>query len=100
MGIKIIQWNCHSLTNKLLWLSCPPFSMADVLVFQESFLSLDKSVSIPGITFYRSDRLGRLGGRLAIAVNNTWSSASINLSGFSFTNEFMGVCCFGQPFSC
>lgn len=38
--------------------------------------------------------MGRSGGGLAIAVNNTWSSASINLSGFSSINEFMGVRCF------
>lgn len=71
-------YNC-SLMNKLPWLSCPLFSTADILFFKESFLSPNKSVSNPGKTIFWSDRLGRPSHGLAIAVNNTWSSDSINL---------------------
>lgn len=97
-SIKIIQWNCRSLINTLPWLRHPPFSTADVLVFQESFLSPDKSAAIPGKIVYRSNRLGHPSDRLVIVLNNSWSSARISFPGSTFTNEIMDVHCFQAPF--
>ena len=72
--LKIIQWNCRSVSGKIDWMKTCPFSNADILVFQETFLKDYKSFHIPNKIVYRSDRNDRPGGGLLIAVKNSIAS--------------------------
>lgn len=47
--------------------------------------------SVPEKTLHRSDRLGRTGCGLTIAVNASWSSARLNFGSYSTNNEKMGI---------
>lgn len=73
MDLQIEQRNCRSIINKQVWLTLALFSSANVLVFQETFLSPDKMLQMPGWIVYSQDRLGRSGGGLVIAVSFSWS---------------------------
>ena len=88
---NIIQWNCRSIRNKMIWMNNAPFSKVDCLVFQETFLKDDLPCFFPGKIVYRADRFSRQGGGLLIAVNTTFSSFLISGLECAADNEIMGV---------
>ena len=92
MSFSVIQWNCHSISNKLEHLRCPPFSSSHVLILQETFLSpLFKHAQFFQKIVYRLDRAERPGGGLLIAVHSSIASYPLNLSSSVHGNEIMGV---------
>lgn len=88
---SLLQWNCRSLCNKMVWMNSGPFSKVDCLVLQETFLKQDNICSFPGKVVYRADRPSRPGGGLLIAVNNAFSSSLISGIDCHEDNEIMGV---------
>ncbi|GFX88029.1 probable RNA-directed DNA polymerase from transposon X-element [Trichonephila clavipes] len=74
--MNIIQWNRRGLKNKFIWLNIPPFSEADVWVFQETFLSIHDNLNLPNKIIFRKDREDRSGG-LLIAVPSNISAQQI-----------------------
>ncbi|GFX42541.1 RNA-directed DNA polymerase from mobile element jockey [Trichonephila clavipes] len=75
--MNIIQWNCRGLKNKFIWLNIPPFSEADIWVFQETFLSIHDNINLPNKIIFRKDREDRSGGGLLIAVPSNISAQQI-----------------------
>ncbi|GFU51499.1 reverse transcriptase domain-containing protein [Trichonephila clavipes] len=75
--MNIIQWNCRGLKNKFIWLNIPPFSEADIWVFQETFLSIHDNINLPNKIIFRKDREDRSGGGLLIAVASNISAQQI-----------------------
>ncbi|GFU08517.1 hypothetical protein TNCV_2495831 [Trichonephila clavipes] len=75
--MNIIQWNCRGLKNKFIWLNIPPFSEADIWVFQETFLSIHDNINLPNKIIFRKYREDRSGGGLLIAVSSNISAQQI-----------------------
>ncbi|GFV58543.1 RNA-directed DNA polymerase from mobile element jockey, partial [Trichonephila clavipes] len=75
--MNIIQWNCRGLKNKFIWLNIPPFSEADIWIFQETFLSIHDNINLPNKIIFRKDREDRSGGGLLIAVPSNISAQQI-----------------------
>ena len=72
--LKIIQRNCRGISGKIDWIKSGPFSDADILVFQETFLKDYKSFHVPKKIVYRANRNDRPGGGFLIAVRNSLAS--------------------------
>lgn len=96
-GYRNITMERRSILNKLPWLHRTPFSTADILVLQETFLTHDKTLTIPDKVIYRLGRLGRPGGGLFIEVNATWPSLQLNFDSLNLTNELLGIRVFRSP---
>ncbi len=80
-NLCVLQWNSHSILNKLHWFKNPTFTKPQVLVFQESFLKPGLSFNLPNKIIYRKDRKNLRGGGLIIAIDSKISSRE-----FEFNN--------------
>lgn len=78
MSVEIIQWNCRSLKNKLLWIQQKLFCAANILVFQETFLSQNDHIHILNKAIFRNDRTDGRGGGLLIAVDKKFPAQEIH----------------------
>lgn len=90
-NLKVVQWNCRGIRNKLPLMNGSLLRSSDIIVLQETFLKSGSMCDFPHKVTYRSDRVGRPGGGLLIAVNNTLSSACLPCFSSPAGNEIMGV---------
>ena len=68
-GLNVLQWNCHSIKNKIsefsqFLSSCNP----DVVCLQETFLDKNFTLSLPNFNVLRHDRSTSSGGGVAFLV--------------------------------
>lgn len=69
-SFKILQWNCHSIVNKLD-ISLPLFSEFDVLALSETWLYSRNHISIQDYTILRADsQINKSGGLLIVLRKN------------------------------
>lgn len=73
------------------WLQSKPFSLASILVLQETFLNEKSTLNINKNIVYRSDRGDSFGGGLATSVTNKVSSRIIGLNLPLSQNEAQGI---------
>ncbi|XP_070153690.1 uncharacterized protein [Polyergus mexicanus] len=66
--LRILQWNCHSLMNKIDP-SYTLFQEFDVLALSETWLSPDSCLNISNFNVFRTDSLTRNSGGLLLAVH-------------------------------
>lgn len=68
--LKILQWNCHSITNKidLLRTTVQEF---DIIALSETWHNSSHFFSLNNFTIIRKDTLTRNSGGLAFAIRNT-----------------------------
>ena len=91
INIRILQWSCHSIHNKVNPFNCTLFAAYDILVLQETFLYSDIYLDIPRKILYRCERCVRPGSGLLIAVNDSLSSSHFPHFSSSSGNEIMGI---------
>ena len=75
--------------TKFHLLQSPFFAQSDSLIFQATFLKVDKYFSIPGNITYQLDRRDGLGGGLL--VNSSFPSTRLGISIGNTNAEIMGL---------
>src|SRR5436190_18029924 len=65
--LKIFQWNCHSVTNKIDLLK-PTVQEYDVLALSETWLRSDQPFSLHNFHILRKDRIINNSGDLLFAI--------------------------------
>lgn len=68
--LKILQWNCHSVINKID-ISFPLLSEFDVLALSETWLTEKNHISIGDFTILRADSQVNKSGGLLIALRKS-----------------------------
>lgn len=91
MSLRILQWKCRKFFYKLVWFICTLIYKRDILGFQETFLSPERSVVIQEKIVYRLKKLSRPGDGLLIAVICSLSSVWFNKIKSNSNNEVMGM---------
>lgn len=88
--IRILQWNCRSISNKIGAL-CKLIHIhkIDVVLLQETFLSDKKIIKINDFDIIRADRNSQ-GGGVAIAIKNIWRYKKLNIISNSDEIEVIG----------
>lgn len=91
-GIKIMNWNCQSIGNKIsefkayLLLNNP-----EIVALSETFLKPDKSFSVPNYIVYRNDRISRFGGGVAILIKKEIAHSPLLKSSINDPLEYIGI---------
>ncbi|GFT69255.1 RNA-directed DNA polymerase from mobile element jockey [Nephila pilipes] len=71
-NLKILSWNCNSITNKYLeFTDFIKEKNPDIIALQETRLKPSLSLNIPNFTTHRTDRGTYAGGGTAILVRNS-----------------------------
>lgn len=88
MGLRILERDCWSIVNKVVWINCIPFNNAGVFLFPKTFLSPERSLTTPEKIVYHLDSFGRLGNGLVVFLWYSYRLHNINSSSYS---EIMGI---------
>ena len=88
--INIVQWNCHSLTDKIAaFIRVIMMYKVEIALLSETWLTSNLNVIIPGFDIIRKDRDSR-GGGVAILISNKYKYTIINLPNLPSQVEAIG----------
>ena len=94
-NIRLLQWNCRSISNKRHWLLHPSMAEYDVIMLQETFLRANTLFHLSQKIIFRQDRQSSSpGGGLAFILNPKLQASSIDFSDLpdqTHSNEIMGI---------
>ena len=93
-SVKVIQWNCRSVSSgytDLVYLIHK--TIPDIILLQESWLSVNKKFTISNFRTLRLDRPGRGGGLLALVSAKMYHNVTVSFEHICSDCELFGVDC-------